>query len=327
MKLDMEELKVTEDTSVAIEAPVRNTRKMKPRTIQKSNSESDESTPVCCLRNERIIVRHVPKENSNITNPKHILHGGMAENAFKYFSVPKLQSGAYVNILTDSEKEYLEQIMGLEYNALSIYKKEDNYWENRMVRLGKSDNYFDLSDPEQYISYKILLANKDYIAHSLSELEERPKATYMFVIVAENEETKLAKKEMTSTMQSYMEFGKIQDNEDILRLVIEAMEGRPVSSSTKLDILQSKVNKLIQTSPVTFLKAVKDEYMTTKVIIRKAADKGIVSNRSGMYYMRDDGSQLCKKGEDPTFTNAARYLSAPAQQELRFFIEGKLKEK
>jgi len=38
--------------------------------------------------------------------------------------------------------------MGLEYNALSIYKKVDNYWENNMVRLTKQDNILDLSDPE-----------------------------------------------------------------------------------------------------------------------------------------------------------------------------------
>ena len=61
----------------------------------------------------------------------------MAENAVRYFTVPKLSSGMYVNVLTDKEKEFLEEVMGLEYNTLSIYKKVDNYWENNMVRLTK----------------------------------------------------------------------------------------------------------------------------------------------------------------------------------------------
>ena len=90
--------------------------------------------PISCLRNERVIVRYIPKEGGLVSNPKHILYGGMAENAIKYFTIPQLESGRLVNVLTDDEKEFLEYIMGLEYNALSIYKKENNYWSNRQVR-------------------------------------------------------------------------------------------------------------------------------------------------------------------------------------------------
>src|SRR5574344_1693519 len=119
-----------------------------------------------------------------VTNPKHILYGGMAEGAVRRFTVPRLSSGMFVNVLTDNEKAYLEEIMGLEYNALSIYKKVDHFWDDsnengiNRVRLTKQDNYLNLADPEDYIRYKILLANKDYIASSLQELEDHPKSTY-----------------------------------------------------------------------------------------------------------------------------------------------------
>ena len=122
---------------------------------------------VNCLRNERVIIRHIPKESGMVTNPKHILFGGMAENAVRTFVVPRLSSGMFVNILTDSEKAFLEEVMGLEYNALSIYKKVDNFWDDSnengisRVRLTKQDNYLNLADPEDYIRYKVLLANKD----------------------------------------------------------------------------------------------------------------------------------------------------------------------
>ena len=45
-----------------------------------------------------------------------------------------------------------------------------------------------------------------------------------------------------------------------------------------------------------------------------------------MYYMRDDGSQLCGKNNDPTLDVASRFLSQPANQELKFLIEGKIKD-
>ena len=104
---------------------------------KKEINQTIDKEMINCLRQERILVRHIPKEGGMISNPKHILYGGMAENAIRYFTVPKLSSGMYVNVLTDKEKEFLEEVMGLEYNTLSIYKKVDNYWENNMVRLTK----------------------------------------------------------------------------------------------------------------------------------------------------------------------------------------------
>ena len=54
---------------------------------------------VNCLRNERIIVRHIPRQSNMVQNPKHVLYGGMAENAIRVFVVPRLTSGKYVNVL------------------------------------------------------------------------------------------------------------------------------------------------------------------------------------------------------------------------------------
>lgn len=169
--------------------------KKKSSNSRKKTVESNSDDVVSCLRNERIIVRHVPKETGIVRDPKHILYGGMAENAVRWFTVPRLSSGAYVNVLTNSEKTFLEEVMGLEYNALSVYNKIDNYWDNIHVRLNKQDNFLNLADPEDYIKYKILLANKDHIAPSLQHLQDHPKATYQFVIIQEGEETRNAKRE------------------------------------------------------------------------------------------------------------------------------------
>lgn len=130
--LDDSELVNESFSETEIEKPVFKEIKNKKEVNQTIDKEM-----INCLRQERILVRHIPKEGGMISNPKHILYGGMAENAIRYFTVPKLSSGMYVNVLTDKEKEFLEEVMGLEYNTLSIYKKVDNYWENNMVRLTK----------------------------------------------------------------------------------------------------------------------------------------------------------------------------------------------
>lgn len=318
---------ILDDSNLLDEIPMqeipKNTKKIKK--VTKQPREVSEET-INCLRNERIIVKHVPKETGLVRDPKHILYGGMAENAVRWLTVPKLSSGAYVNVLTNAEKAYLEEIMGLEYNALSVYNKVDNYWDNFFVRLTKQDNILNLADPEDYIKYKVLLANKDTIAPSLQVLEDHPKATYQFVIVGENDESKVSKKKLSSTMQAYMEFGKVQENKDILRTIIETIDGRPTAANTKLEFLQDKIGRLIQADAKLFVKVVTDPLLSTKVLIRKSIEEGLISNRGGMLYLKSDGTPLCGDNEEPTLNIAAKYLNMPKHQELKFSLEAKLKE-
>ena len=321
---DEESLEMTE-----LEKPV--TKAPATRTAEKPIKA--ETQLVSCLRNERVIVRHIPKQSGMVTNPKHILYGGMAENAKKTFVVPRLSSGVFVNVLTDSEKAYLEEIMGLEYNALSVYKRpeSENYWNDgndtgiSRVTLGKDDNYLNLADPEDYIRYKILLANKDFIAPSMQALEDSPKETYQFVIIAEGEETKMAKNNMSYTMRCYKEFGKVEGDADTLRTIIELIDGRPTSPHSKLEFLQTKANNLIQADSKLFLRVVTDPLLSTKVLIKKAIAANLISNRGNYLYMRNDNSPLCESNEEPTLNIAAKYLNSPKHQEIKFGIEAKLK--
>lgn len=320
---------ILDDETVMSEAPMQElieTPVKQPKKKQIKQPVAIGEEVVNCLKNERIIIRHVPKESGIVRDPKHILYGGMAEGAVRWFTVPKLQSGAYVNVLTNSEKSFLEDIMGLEYNALSIYNKTDNYWDNIQVRLTKQDNFLNLADPDDYIKYKVLLANKDMIAPSLQDLEDHPKATYQFVVIHENEEVSSSKKKMNTTMQAYMEFGKIQDKADVLKTIIETIDGRPVSKNTKIEFLQEKVGKLIQADAKLFLRIATDSLLSTKVLIKKAIEGGLISNRGGMLYLKSGGTPLCEDNEEPTISIAAKYLNLPKHQELKFSLEAKLKE-
>lgn len=301
----------------------RSTPKMSKRTQTTSVSEE---TLINCLKNERVIVKHVPKETGIVRDPRHILYGGMAESAVRWFTVPKLTSGVYVNVLTNSEKAYLEEVMGLEYNALSIYNKENNFWDNYQVRLTKQDNILNLSNPDDYIKYKVLLANKDMVAPSIHELEDHPKATYQFVIIHEDEVISSSKKKMNATMQAYMEFGKIQDDMATLRTVIEIIDGRPTSKNSKIEFLQEKIGKLITADAKLFVRVVTDPLLSTKVLIKNAIEGGLISNRGGMLYLKSDGTPLCGDNEEPTLNIAAKFLSLPKNQNLKFSLEAKLKE-
>lgn len=310
-----------------------------PKAVEKPEpvKESAGTTPVTgepvnCLRNERVIVRFVPRPTSMVQNPKHILYGGMADTATRSFVVPRLNStGAFKNVLTDNEKTFLEKVMGLEYNALSVYKKKDNFWDDSnpngigRVTLHKQDNYLNLSVPEDYIKYKILLANKDQIAASLQDLEDRPKATYQFVIISENAEAKMNLSKMDATKRCYMEYGKVEDDVDTLRVLIELLEGRPLSSNIKLDYLQGKVNEYIQRNPRLFLSTITDELLPAKVLIKKCVEAGLIGKKNDAYYLREDGSPLCEMNEESTLTNAAKFISSVKRTNLKYTLEAKVK--
>lgn len=277
------------------------------------------------LRNERVIVRFIPKENDSISDRKHVAFGGMMESSFRGFTVPVLNNGSYKNVLTDDEKQFLEDVLGLEINGLSVYNKKDNYWDNYLIKLTKQDTVLDLSNPEDYIKYKVLLANKELIAPSMNALRENRKATYEYVIMAPSEEFADSRNRVNNTMKCFEEFGAIKDNFDVLRCVIETVDGRNVAANTKIEFLQAKATDLIQSNPKLFLSTITDPLLNTKVLIKKAVEAGIISKRGDYYYFREDGSPVCGNNEDPTFTVAAKYLSLPQNQELKFSIEAKLK--
>lgn len=310
-----------------IEVP-KTQKKIKQAKVRMENTE-DMGT-ISCLRNEKIKVQFIKRNNGMPDN--HILSGGMADGAKVTLVVPKLNTGTFVNVLTDAEKSFLEEYMGLEYNALSIYKKpeEENFWNDassngiNKVVLIKGDNYFDLSNPQDYIKYKILLANKNIICPSLTALKETPKATYKFVIIAEGEESKQAKSNMNNTMMCYKEYGKIEENIDLLRMIVETIDGRPTAPSVKLEFLQNKCNTLIQKDPKKFLSVITDPLLSTKALIKLSIENGSIANRGNYLYLRSDNTPLCEQNEEPTLNFAAKYLNAPKHQDILFALQAKL---
>lgn len=327
-KIDYSTQNFEVDESSLGDIPMKETPKVsKKETVREEYDEvTDDEPEINVLRNETVIVRHIPKEGGSITNPKHLLYGGMAEGASRTFVVPRLRSGNFVNVLTNAEKRYLEDVMMLDHNTLSSLRKTNNYWETAKVRLLKQDNYLDLSNPEDYIKYKILLANKDYIAPSLQALQDNPKATYQYVIIAEGEENKRAKDNMSTLMRCYVEYGKVENDIYTLRVIIESIDGRPTSPNANIEFLQTKINNLIQADSKLFLKVITDPYLSTKVLLKKAVERGVVSNRDNHYYLREDNTPLCEANEEATLSTAARYLNSHKHQDVLFAIQAKVKD-
>lgn len=314
------------DTTEKAEVPMEEVKKpsLKARKIAalKAEKEVVADEPINCLRNERVRVKFIPNETSGLTDKRHPYYGGKVEGAFTFLTVPMLKNGTLVNPLTKAEKEFLEDVMQLDYGALSIYKKEDNYWENFMVRLGKDDTMLDLSNPQDYIKYKVLLANKDIVAPSMKALEEHPKATYQYVLVADSDVFTETANRTSTKMKCYEEFGRIRDDKDKLRCVIQTITGRAVDINSKIEFMHDKVVDLIDNNSKRFLEVITDPLLIAKVTLMRGVEEKVVARRGDYYYY--DGQPLCGNNESPTITVAAKYISLPKNQELLFAIQGKI---
>lgn len=283
------------------------------------------------LRKEKIFVRFVPQKTGPASeNKRHVLSGGMADGASFTLCVPVLRStGNYKNILTNEEKDYLEKALGLDYNALSVYNKNgNNYWDNYRVRIpnAKEGLHLDLSDPEDYIKYKVLLANTDIVAPSVQERMERPQATYRFEIVRQTEEAALENAKMDATMESYKEFMKIENDIDTVRVLVEMLDGRPYDQKTGAAFLRQRVNILIQANAKVFLSQIKDPLLHAKVIIKRSVELGKVSRKADYYYLAADNTPLCESDEKPTLSVAAKFLNTPAHQDIKFLLESEVEK-
>lgn len=305
----------------AVEIPVVEAKKKPNKVTRKQVNDEDEL--INCLRNEKITVKYILNEKTGITDKHHPFYGGLAEGAFINFVVPLLRNGSLKNPLTKSEKRYLEYIMGLEDNALSVHKSEDNYWENYQVRLSKDDYILDLSTPKGYIDYKVLLACNDDVAASMEEYNNNPKETYRFVLVSDKEvyDTTSGKVKLKEEcMEAYF---KIKDDFDSLRCVVQTVTGRPVDIKTDINFLKKKCVEQIEADPVRFVKILTDKYLPYKVLLTKAVDAKIVTKR-GTWHLYE-GQVMSDGNEEPTFSVAAKFLANSRNQEIKFSIEKKLK--
>lgn len=297
--------------------------------MAKSNETETVKELVNPLKKTRIQVKLLPHKSGLFDDTNHVLYGGMAQNSVTKLVCPVTSNGQHVKVLTDEEQKFFENILGLKPGEMSATKQDNNYWDRPEVHvlLNKFNNFLDLSIPEDYIKYKILLAYKNFICPSLDEFQRMPMESYRFVIIKENEEIDKAKDEMDNKRKCYKEFWKVDEDADTLRAIIEFVENRSIAPTTKLSALQTRCDQLIQNNTKIFLTVITDPMLSTKVLIRKAVDLGIIAKRNSFYYMREDDMPLCGQGEESTLPVAARFLNQPKYQELLFKIQEQVKAK
>jgi len=214
-----------------------------------------------------------------------------------YFSVVVPRSattGAFVDPLTDEERTFLESPasgLALGPDALSVHKRDENYWSEYRVKLDKNVLQLDLSKPIDYIRYKVLLVNKDLIAPSAEE--KFGKGTYKFAIVEEGYQNEEKVKAASSKTEAYKAFGAMMHSVEKMRNFLNVYQtqkpgGKSLPPNAGSDFLTAEIEKIVEGDLTGFLNLTKDDRYEEKVLIYNAL-KARALHREGLTFKLPEG--------------------------------------
>jgi hypothetical protein len=189
--------------------------------------------------------------------------------------------------LTIAQKEDLANQMGLENPAqFNVYRSE-NYWRTFEVKIDRNGRQLDLSDPYDYITYRVLLCNTTWIAPTYEM--RNMKQTYKFALQHETDKLNTEVTQVNKKEKSYLALSKMSGSREMMSnfmwahyLQVKTAQRPPIDAPA--DWLKTEIGKIIEHDADMFLKIAEDEGYPYKVLVMKALNVGALA-RVGDQYM------------------------------------------
>jgi len=209
-------------------------------------------------------------------------------------------TGRLKDPLTKPEREFFENEAGLdlEVGALNPYKKTDNFWKEFVVAIRKSDDIvtdktilrtLDLSDPIQYLEYKVLMLNSVPDGGIIAPTWEGrlDSGTYRVALQHDGQQHTEKIKKADSMKKAYKHLSKIDSSSEAMFdfLTIYYLENakskRPSQDSDK-DFYYSEIQDLIDTDLAGVVEIIDDtDNYEHKLLIHRALKIGALKMAAG----------------------------------------------
>jgi hypothetical protein len=235
------------------------------------------------------------------------------------------QRGSYVNIFESKEEQVaFEELMGLDKDALSIYRKKDNFWDNFKVSLDKDETVLDLNYPEDVLKLRCL--QKHPIVAENMTVADNPQ--YQYVIVDEAEEKEILDEVADLKLQALDSFNTVKKSKTQMSNILRIM-GKNVDTST-MDIkgLQQLLIRIIdtpQSSPgpniKDFIAVSGDDTIESKVFVLDAIKFGEVTNNYDTYKIKESGIAIGRSLEE-----ASKWFEDPKNQDDKIIISNRVEK-
>lgn len=267
------------------------------------------------------VIKVVPniKATAFIPDTNHVA-AFLAPRANKRYVVPyHSRSGQLKNILTNEEKELLEKELKID---LSIYKKpkEENFWLNYELILGKDTLFLHLDKPMDYIAWKLCLALEKDFAPSEAKVQDKASYSYYLVDIEEEVEEKAAKADIEE--QAWMAYAELKKDRTKMIQVL-SLYGKKVNPKTTSDsFLSTSISDIFKRSLSAmkdFVDTVNDPDFDYKVLIEKAVNEGALVRRKNNYFL-PEGDKLAASTQQ-----MVDYLRDTKNQDVYMLIEQRVK--
>ena len=273
------------------------------------------------LPNKKVSVKLVEKTRSGFL--KNSDGNTIWSGCKRTYQAPTNQFDRIIQLLNKDEQEYLEKEMGLETGSLAPGARKNNFWREFKVTLDKKGKMLDLSDPEDFLSWKVLQASNT-VANSKEGINVM---IHDFYMVTEEEERESDNRLAERYEKASHLFTKINKSDkkmiSVLRLL--GKRGIPAEASTKW--LKAELVKVIEQkekikgipSMDDFIKVAEDPNFDTKVFLLDAIELGEVHIEGTTYKLRA-GDVIGYDQEQ-----AISFINDPKNQNVKFLIEERIK--
>lgn len=240
--------------------------------------------------------------------------------AKRKYTAPKGPNGRIVDVLTKEEEEFLSKELRRDLSVFSPPK--ENYWTNHYVALGDSVRILNLADPQDYLDWKLLLANKNEIAPSGED--KYKKGTYKFAISSLDFEDDVKANKANNKKEAYIHFGKLEAKGkyamiDFLSAYYFGKPGKRVAENADIKWVTAELDRVIEEDLEGYLAISKDGDIEYKILIQKAISKNALYKNRNSYSLPDTNKVIAEN-----LDSLILWFKDPANSEEVVKIEAKI---
>lgn len=272
------------------------------------------------LENKKVAVKIVKKYRTGFNKDSD--GSTMYTGCKQIYQAPTNSNDRLVPILTEDEQRWFESKMGLSEGSLAFNNKDKSFWKDFRVTLDKKGKILDLSDYEDFLSYKVLLATNT-VANSEDSINV---LQHQFYMVTEDEEQDANAKLSDRYEEASGLFAKISKSDKKMANILRLM-GKVVTVEANNKWLKAELVKIIeqkakvsgQLNMDDFIKTASDKQLDVKVFILDAIEIGDIVVEGTTYKLRA-GDVI---GHD--FDQAISFFNNPKNQQTKLLVEDRIK--
>ena len=237
------------------------------------------------LENRKVFIKPITGNQPLLVNQKNHAMQFMGEGCKWGYMLGINDRGELLNPFnSEEERKYFEKIWGRSLNHRDF---NDNYWtsSHSAVYIEKSQElmagrkYYDLSNPEDNLKYRVLKSCKNDFAIGREDYDTNPYRK--FILVDEDNDVQESSTKLKDYTDVYIEIGKIRSSKtEMIKFLTlyYAMKrtGKVVPEDNKIEWYESEVMNCVEKDFETCKRVIDDKDRDIKTLISSGLLKGAV---------------------------------------------------